>query len=192
MSTRKVANVQDAKSFATVAAQFCKSINIQLCLKKDIDEFSSALVLDKCFQKATAIAEISKVHCIVAAENGQVHCLLYSSQLSALHEIQQSNDAEETYSDSVNEITRSEVSDGSCNNSGDSEDEESSGDGGILHRNSASTFHWPRREDMDRVHFSNIFSDPVTVPQFIGGTFEILEMPAMEKLFKVIRKHKKV
>jgi len=130
VSTRKVANVQDAKSFANVAAQFCKSINIQLCLKKDIDELGSGLVLDKCFQKATAIPGISKVHCIAPAENGQVHCLLYSSQLSVLHEIERSNDAEETCSDSVNEITRSEVSDGSCNNSGDSEDEESSGDGG--------------------------------------------------------------
>ena len=130
VSMRKVANVQDAKSFATVAAQFCKSINIQLCLKKDIDEFGSGLELDKCFQKATAIPGISNVHCIAPAENGQVHCLLYSSQLSVLHEIEQSHDAEETCSDSVNEITRSEVSDGSCNNSGDSEDEESSGDGG--------------------------------------------------------------
>ena len=102
----------------------------QLCLKKDIDEFGSGLELDKCFQKATAIPGISKVHCIVPAENGQVHCLLYSSQLSVLHEIEQSNDAEETCSDSVTEITTSEVSDGSWNNSGGSEDEESGGDGG--------------------------------------------------------------
>ena len=42
-----------------------------------------------------------------------------------------SNDAEETCSNSVNEITRSEVSDGSCNNNGDSEDEETSGDGDV-------------------------------------------------------------
>lgn len=62
----------------------------------------------------------------------------------------------------------------------------------FLHRKSASTFHWPRRDDVDRVHFSNIFSDPVTVPQFISGPFEIPELPAVEKLFKVIRKHKKV
>jgi hypothetical protein len=62
----------------------------------------------------------------------------------------------------------------------------------FLHRNSASTFHWPRRDDVDTVHFSNIFSDPVTVPQFISGPFEIPELPAVEKLFKVIRKHKKV
>lgn len=39
---------------------------------------------------------------------------------------------------------------------------------------------------------ANIFSDPVTVPQFISGPFEIPELPAVEKLFKVIRKHKKV
>ena len=62
----------------------------------------------------------------------------------------------------------------------------------FLHRKSASTFHRPRRDDVDRVHFSNIFSDPVTVPQFISGPFEIPELPAVEKLFKVIRKHKKV
>ena len=62
----------------------------------------------------------------------------------------------------------------------------------FLHRNSATTFHWSRRDDVDTVHFSNIFSDPVTVPQFISGPFEILELPEVEKLFKVIRKHKKV
>ena len=38
VSTRKVSNVQDAVTFAKIAAQFSKSVNVQLCLKKDIDD----------------------------------------------------------------------------------------------------------------------------------------------------------
>ena len=45
---------------------------------------------------------------------------------------------------------------------------------------------------MDRVHLSNIFSDPITVPHFISAPFEIPEQPAEEKLFRVIRKHARV
>ena len=41
MSTRKVSNVHNAVTFAKITAQFCKSVNIQLCLKKDIDDYSS-------------------------------------------------------------------------------------------------------------------------------------------------------
>ena len=62
----------------------------------------------------------------------------------------------------------------------------------FLHRVGATTYHWPRRDDMDRVHLSNIFAGPVTVPHFISGPFEIPEQPAVEKLFRVIRKHTRV
>ena len=55
----------------------------------------------------------------------------------------------------------------------------------FLHRVGATTYHWPRRDDMDRV-------GPVTVPHFISGPFEIPEQPAVEKLFRVIRKHTRV
>ena len=55
----------------------------------------------------------------------------------------------------------------------------------FLHRVGATTYHWPRRDDMDRV-------GPVTVPHFIGGPFEIPEQPAVEKLFRVIGKHTRV
>ena len=56
----------------------------------------------------------------------------------------------------------------------------------FLHRVGATTYHWPRREDMDRVHLSNIFSGPITVPHFISGPSEIPEQPAVEKLFRVV------
>ena len=62
----------------------------------------------------------------------------------------------------------------------------------FLHRVGATTYHWPRRDDMDRVHLSNIFAGPVTVPHFISGPFETPEQPAVEKLFRVIRKHTRV
>ena len=62
----------------------------------------------------------------------------------------------------------------------------------FLHRVGATTYHWPRRDDMDRVHLSNIFAGPITVPHFISGPFEIPEQPAVEKLFRVIRKHTRV
>lgn len=41
MSIRKVSNVHNAVTFAKITAQFCKSVNIQLCLKKDIDDYSN-------------------------------------------------------------------------------------------------------------------------------------------------------
>ena len=62
----------------------------------------------------------------------------------------------------------------------------------FLHRSGGATYHWPRRDDMDRVHLSNIFAGPDTVPHFISGPFEIPEQPAVEKLFRVIRKHTRV
>ena len=62
----------------------------------------------------------------------------------------------------------------------------------FLHRVRATTYHWPRRDDMDRVQLSNIFAGPITVPHFINGPFEIPEQPAVEKLFRVIRKHTRV
>ena len=56
----------------------------------------------------------------------------------------------------------------------------------------ATTYHWPRRDDVDRVHLSNSFAGPITVPHFISGPFEIPEQPAVEKLFRVIRKRTRV
>ena len=50
----------------------------------------------------------------------------------------------------------------------------------FLHRVGATTYHRPRRDDMDRVHLSNIFAGPITVPHFISGLFEIPEQPAAE------------
>ena len=49
----------------------------------------------------------------------------------------------------------------------------------FLHTVSATTYHWPRQDDMDRVHLSNIFASPITVPHFISGPFEIPEQPAV-------------
>jgi len=61
----------------------------------------------------------------------------------------------------------------------------------FLHSIGASTFHWPRRDDIDQVHVSNIFYGPVTVPNFISGPFMIPEQKAVEKVFKAIGKQKK-
>ena len=40
----------------------------------------------------------------------------------------------------------------------------------------------------DRIHFSNVLFGTVAVPNFIRGPFPIPEQPAVEKLFKAIRK----
>ena len=37
--------------------------------------------------------------------------------------------------------------------------------------------------------FQMFFSDPITVPHFISAPIEIPEQPAVEKLFRVIKKH---
>ena len=62
----------------------------------------------------------------------------------------------------------------------------------FVHKVGATTFHSPRRDDVDKVHISIVFYGPVTVPNFISGPFTIPEQPAVENLFKVIRKLKKV
>ena len=61
----------------------------------------------------------------------------------------------------------------------------------FLHKVGATTFHWPRREDVDQAHTSSIFYGPVTVPSFISGPFTIPELSHVEKLFKLIRKFRK-
>ncbi|KAK3703344.1 hypothetical protein QZH41_001507 [Actinostola sp. cb2023] len=61
----------------------------------------------------------------------------------------------------------------------------------FLHSIGASTFHWPRRDDIDQVHVSNIFYGPVTVPNFISGPFVIPEQKAVAKVFQAIGKQKK-
>ena len=135
VSTRKVSDVQDAVSFAKTAAQFCKSINIQLCLKKDIDDYSSCLELDKCFEQATYIPGIRKIHCIEPAKRGQLHCRFYSSQPSALHEIEQSSDGEETCGvTSVTETTTCQVNiiDNSSNSSGEEESSDDSSNDSVV------------------------------------------------------------
>lgn len=53
------------------------------------------LELDKCFELATPIPGISKIHCIEPAMKGQLHHRLYSSQPSTIHETEQSSDGEE-------------------------------------------------------------------------------------------------
>jgi hypothetical protein len=47
----------------------------------------------------------------------------------------------------------------------------------FLHRVRATTFHWPRRDDVDKVHISTVFYGLVTVPNFISGPFTIPEQP---------------
>ena len=117
VSTRKVSNVQDAVTFAKIAVQFCNSVNIQLCLKKDIDDYSSCIELDRCFEQATPIPGISKIHCIEPAMKGQLRNHLYSSQPSIIHETEQSSDGEETHG--VTSVTETTIS--SSNSSVDEE-----------------------------------------------------------------------
>ena len=120
VSTRNVSNVQDVVTFAKITAQVRKSVNIQLCLKKD-DDYSSHLELDKCFELATPIPGISKIHCIEPAMKGQIHHRLYSSQPSTIHEIEQSRDGEETHG--ITSVIEKTIS-----SSNSSVDEESSDD----------------------------------------------------------------
>ena len=62
----------------------------------------------------------------------------------------------------------------------------------FLYKVGATTFHWPKRDDVDQVHISNVFYGPVTVPSFISEPFAIPEQPSVEKLFNLIRKFKGV
>ena len=62
----------------------------------------------------------------------------------------------------------------------------------FLYRVGTATYHWPRWDNVDRVHLSNIFSASVTVPHFISGRFEIPEQLAVETSLKSNRKHKRV
>ena len=118
VSTRKVPTVVGAEEFAKTAAKFCKSVNIKLYLKKDIDDSSSSLELDECFEQAKSIPGISKIHCIELTQRGELHCHLYSSEVSALHEIDQTNDGEDLSSATmVSDIER----ENSCYISGDDE-----------------------------------------------------------------------
>lgn len=61
----------------------------------------------------------------------------------------------------------------------------------FLYKVGATTFHWPRRDDVDQAHISNIFYGPVTVPSFISGPFTIPEQSDVEELFNLIRKFKR-
>lgn len=61
----------------------------------------------------------------------------------------------------------------------------------FLHKVGATTFHWPRGEDVDQAHTSSIFYGPATVPSFINGPFTIPELSHVEKLFKLIRKFRR-
>ena len=62
----------------------------------------------------------------------------------------------------------------------------------FLYKVGATTFHWPRRDDVDKVHISTVFYGSVTVPGFISWPFIIPEQPAVENLFKLIRKFQRV
>ena len=42
----------------------------------------------------------------------------------------------------------------------------------FLYKVGATTFRWPRRDDVDQVHISNVFYGPVTVPSFISGPLQ--------------------
>ena len=122
VSTRNVLNVQDVVTFVKITVQVRKSANIQLCLKKDNDDYSSHLELDKCYELATPIPGISKIHCIEPAMTGQIHHRLYSSQPSTtIHETEQSRDGEETHG--ITSVIKKTTS-----SSNSSVDEESSDD----------------------------------------------------------------
>lgn len=109
VSTRNVLNVQDVVTFAKTTVQVRKSVNIQLCLKKDNDDYSSHLELDKCFELATPIPGNSKIHCIEPAMKGQP-CTT-----------EQSRDGEETHG--ITSVIEKTIS-----SSNSSVDEESSDD----------------------------------------------------------------
>ena len=62
----------------------------------------------------------------------------------------------------------------------------------FLYKVGITTFHWPRREDVDQVHISTIFYGPVTVFGFISGPFTIPELSEVDKPFKSIQNFKRV
>ena len=62
----------------------------------------------------------------------------------------------------------------------------------FLHIMGATKYHWPRQHDIDRQNDIDGVHHPFTVPSFIGGPFQIPEQQAVEKLFKAIRKPKRV
>lgn len=55
----------------------------------------------------------------------------------------------------------------------------------FLHRVGATTFDWPRRDDLDSIHMSCIFFGPVQLQGY--GPFQIAERAAVEKAYQTLK-----
>ena len=60
----------------------------------------------------------------------------------------------------------------------------------FLHRVGASRFDWPKSHDVDEVHVSCLFYGPIELKT--AGPFEVPQRKEIEKLFKMIKKEKKL
>ena len=96
VSTRKVASVTNAESFASVAKQCCQSTKVAFITKKDIEKASRILQLDDIFKNAKAFPGISKLHCLEvhnsSKKNTTIKSRLYSSQDTSSGSPQPSSD----------------------------------------------------------------------------------------------------
>ena len=97
-STRKVAAVGDAESFAKVATRLCKGVKVTFVSSKEIDAHAKSIDLERCFCSAPVIHGITKFHGLKPINNGLIRCHLYSWQSTGVDK-GVSNDQESDVSD---------------------------------------------------------------------------------------------
>ncbi|KAK3718977.1 hypothetical protein QZH41_003330 [Actinostola sp. cb2023] len=97
VSTRKVQPVVNAKAFANVAKECCKT-SITLITANEINKTSEALDLDQCFKRAKGIPRISKFHCMYAVQPGTMKFLTHSYQKTGIEMLLGESDDESEYS----------------------------------------------------------------------------------------------
>ena len=97
VSTRKVQPVVNAKAFANVAKECCKT-SITLITANEINKTSEALDLDQCFKRAKGIPGISKFHCMYAVQPGTMKFLTHSYQKTGIEMLLGESDDESEYS----------------------------------------------------------------------------------------------
>lgn len=58
----------------------------------------------------------------------------------------------------------------------------------FLEREGESMYHWPRRDDINTGHLSNVFFGPVTILIFISGPFPFPKEQVVKKILKSMKK----
>ena len=59
----------------------------------------------------------------------------------------------------------------------------------FLERVGESMYHWPRRDDIETGHLSNLFFGPVTILIFISGPFPFPKEQVVKKILKAMKKY---